>query len=111
MLPVSPRGYLILFSPVEEERHGYGIVEEVEAGSGGGVRLDPANLYRSLKRMTGDGLVAETDPPTEADGARDRRKYYRVAPLGRAVVELEARRLAKLTAAARAIDLLPAEGP
>ncbi len=109
MIPLNPRDYLILFSLVEGERHGYGIVREVEAGSGGGVRLDPANLYRSLKRMTSDGLVEEAPHKAGEDGAAKRRKYYRITRLGRAVVELEARRLAELTAAARALELLPGE--
>lgn len=110
MVPLNPRDYLILFSLVEEDRHGYGIVKHVETDSRGGVRLDPANLYRSLKRMTGDGLVEETEAPEADDATADRRKYYRITPLGRSVVELEARRLAELTAAARALELLPGEG-
>lgn len=111
LIPLNPRDYLILFSLVEEAQHGYGIVKEVEAGSRGGVRLDPANLYRSLKRMVGNGLVEETDPPEIAEAAAERRKYYRITPLGREVVELEARRLAELTAAARALELIPGRGP
>jgi DNA-binding PadR family transcriptional regulator len=110
MIPLNPRDYLILFSLVDEDRHGYGIVKHVEAGSRGGVRLDPANLYRSLKRMTGDGLVEETEAPPVDDATADRRKYYRITGLGREVVELEARRLAELTAAARDLELLPSEG-
>jgi DNA-binding PadR family transcriptional regulator len=111
LIPLNPRDYLILFALVGEDRHGYGIVKEVEAGSRGGVRLDPANLYRSLKRMTADGLVEEAERPTGADDPSDRRKYYRITPLGRKVVELEARRLADLTAAARAIELIPGGRP
>ena len=105
LIPLNPRDYLILFALVEEDRHGYGIVKEVESGSRGGVRLDPANLYRALKRMVGQGLVQETDPDEQA--AEERRKYYHLTPLGRRVVELEASRLAALTSAARALDLLP----
>ncbi|HUF75210.1 MAG TPA: helix-turn-helix transcriptional regulator [Longimicrobiales bacterium] len=111
LIPLNPRDYLILFSLVEEDRHGYGIVKHVETGSLGGVRLDPANLYRAMKRMIGDGLVEETDGPTDGDAAADRRKYYRVTALGREVVQLEARRLAELTAAARALDLIPGGEP
>jgi DNA-binding PadR family transcriptional regulator len=110
LIPLNPRDYLILFSLVDEDRHGYGIVKHVEAGSRGGVRLDPANLYRSLKRMTGEGLVEETAAPPIDDDDANRRKYYRITRLGREVVELEARRLAELTAAARNLSLLPGEG-
>ena len=105
LIPLNPRDYLILFSLVREERHGYGIVKDVETGSRGGVRLDPANLYRTLKRMLGSGLVEETDGPSEEP--TERRKYYRLTPLGRRVVELEAARLAALANAARALSLIP----
>jgi DNA-binding PadR family transcriptional regulator len=111
LIPLNPRDYLILFSLVEEDRHGYGVVRAVESGSRGGVRIDPANLYRSLKRMMRDGLVEETPPPESAESETERRKYYRITPLGREVVELEARRLAELTAAARALQLIPGETP
>jgi DNA-binding PadR family transcriptional regulator len=111
LIPLNPRDYLILFSLVEEDRHGYGIVKDVDAGSRGGVRLDPANLYRTLKRMIATGLVEETDPPDTAEAGAERRKYYRMTPLGRKVVELEALRLADLTEAARALELIPRREP
>jgi len=79
----------------------------VETGSRGGVRIDPANLYRSLKRMIGSGLVEDTDGPAQEPAGGERRKYYRLTPLGRRVVELEAARLAALTRAARALALIP----
>ena len=104
---MNPRDYLILFSLTDGERHGYGIVKEVERGSGGGVRIDPANLYRAIKRMIATGVVEESDGP--ADGV-ERRKYYRITPLGQEAVKLEARRLAELTAIARSRDLLPGLG-
>jgi DNA-binding PadR family transcriptional regulator len=107
LIPMNPRDYLILFSLVRVERHGYGIVKEVEAGSRGGARLDPANLYRALKRMVSSGLVEETDGPTQEATAAERRKYYRLTPLGLRVVQLEAARLAALTKAARELDLIP----
>lgn len=111
LIPLNPRDYLILFSLVGEDRHGYGIVKDVESGSRGGVRLDPANLYRSLKRMMAEGLVEEADVPSNDDPGSDRRRYYRITSLGREVVQLEARRLAELTAAARALELLPGREP
>jgi DNA-binding PadR family transcriptional regulator len=107
LIPLNPRDYLILFALVDRERHGYGIVKEVERGSHGQVRIDPANLYRAIKRMISTGLVEEGDRRTSADAADERRRYYRITPLGRETVKLEAARLAELTAAARARDLLP----
>ena len=111
LIPLNPRDYLILFSLVGGERHGYGIVKQVEADSGGQVRIDPANLYRAIKRLIRTGLVVETDsrPAPEADNQR--RRYYAITDFGREVVALEAARLAALTDAARSENLIPAQEP
>jgi DNA-binding PadR family transcriptional regulator len=106
-IPMNPRDYLILFSLVDDERHGYGIVKHVEGTSGGQVRIDPANLYRSIKRMTASGLVEEAGERQAVDAADERRRYYRITPLGLEAVRLEAARLAALTTAAAARHLLP----
>lgn len=109
LIPLNPRDYLVLFSLSGDERHGYGIVKDIEQQSGGSVRVDPANLYRSIKRMTGKGLIEEADARSAPDAGDERRRYYRITPFGREVVQLEAARLADLTAAARHRDLIPAE--
>lgn len=105
-LPLSPRDFLILLVLSRGERHGYGIAREAEA-SDGDVRLDPANLYRALKRLTRDGLVEDNGerPEAESDGAP--RRYYALTSLGRSVLTAEAERLAALTDAARAWNLIP----
>jgi DNA-binding PadR family transcriptional regulator len=106
-IPLNPRDYLILFSLVSEERHGYGIVKRVEADSHGQVSLDPANLYRAIKRLSRDGLIAAGDErPTQESGGQKRR-YYTITDFGREVVALEAARLASLADAARAASLIP----
>lgn len=108
-IPMKPRDYLILFSLSAGERHGYGIVKDVEAQSGGQVRLDPANLYRAVRRLVRDGLVRETDA-AEDTGADERRRYFAITGLGREVLRLEAARLAALADAARARQLIPGPG-
>jgi DNA-binding PadR family transcriptional regulator len=108
LIPMNPRDYLILFTLTEGERHGYGIAKEVERGSSGGVRIDPANLYRAIKRMIAKGIVEECAGPV---GGEERRKYYRITALGQAAVRLEALRLAELTAVARSRDLIPEVEP
>lgn len=109
-IPLNPRDYLILLCLTDGARHGYGLVKEIEEQSAGRVRVDPANLYRSLKKMIGSGLVAEADDSEVDEGhADDRRRYYRITPFGRDVVRLEAARLAELTELARARDLLTEE--
>ena len=107
LIPMNPRDYLILFALASGERHGYGIVKQVEADSHGQVKLDPANLYRSVKRLIRDGVMIESDkrPAPEADNQR--RRYYAITDFGREVVALEAARLATLADAARAENLIP----
>lgn len=107
LIPLNPRDYLILFSLSAGDRHGYGIVKDMEHESGGQVTIDPANLYRSIKRMLSNGLVEDTGTRASTEAGDERRRYYRITPLGREVVRLEAARLASLTAAARARRLLP----
>lgn len=107
LIPMNPRDYLVLFSLTDDERHGYGIVKEIERQSGGRVRVDPANLYRTLKRMISIGLVMEADERPASESENERRRYYRITALGEEVVKLEAARLAELTAAARTRRLLP----
>ena len=77
----SLRDYLLLFALSGGPRHGYGLVKDVERDTAGEVTIDPANLYRSIKRLTKDGLVAEADDPGEATAA-ERRRYYRHHPAG-----------------------------
>ena len=109
-LPLAPRDYLILFALVDGPCHGHGLLKSIEAESGG-VLLDPANLYRSLRKLERDELVAETrDPGTAAEGPA--RRFYKLTKFGRDVFAAEAERLAQLTDAARARKLVPAtRGP
>jgi DNA-binding PadR family transcriptional regulator len=106
-LPLHPNDFQILLSLVEEARHGYGIVKEVERASDGRIRMDPANLYRSIKRMIGSGLVEEAESPAGEED--ERRRYYGISALGLSVARLEAARLADAAAAARALHLIPDE--
>ncbi len=108
-IPLNPRDYLVLFSLTAEERHGYGIVKEVENHSAGSVRMDPSNLYRSLKRLINNGLVEESEPRSD-ENWDERRRVYSLTTLGRDVVSAEAQRLSRLTDAARARDLIPGSG-
>ena len=104
-IPLNPRDYLVLFSLTNGERHGYGMVKEVQDQSGGAVRMDPSNLYRSLKRLIQKGLVEESEPRHGVD-SDERRRYYSLTSLGQAVVKAEASRLSRLTDAARERQLI-----
>lgn len=105
-LPLTPSMFHILLALADSERHGYGIIQEVENRTDGKVRMGPGTLYGSVKRMLSDGLIAESDerPDPELDDAR--RRYYCMTDFGRRVAVAEAQRLAQLVMAARAKRLI-----
>ena len=107
LLPLMPRDYLILFALVSEPRHGYGIIHQVEEATGGDVRLDPANLYRVVKRLHREGLIAETESADEGEAMEARRRFWAITPLGHRTVAAEATRLARLASLARSTGLIP----
>lgn len=103
-LPLKPVDLQLLIPLAEEERHGYALVQAIEEGTNGLVRLDPGNLYRVIKRLLAAGLVAESDrraPPGE-----ERRRYYRITPLGQRVLVAELKRLEALVASSNVRGLL-----
>jgi DNA-binding PadR family transcriptional regulator len=94
-LPLAPRDLLILAVLAEGPSHGYGLIKAVEERSEAGVLLDPANLYRVLRRMRNLGWIAE------ADDEDDRRRVHRITERGRAIVTAEVGRLERLLVQAR----------
>lgn len=104
-LPLTPLGFEILLSLSEEERHGYGILQDVQARVKGRMTLHAGTLYRALARLVETGLLEELDerPDPETD---ERRRYYAVTRLGRTVAREEAARLATQVVAARALGIL-----
>jgi DNA-binding PadR family transcriptional regulator len=101
LLPLTPAVLNILLALADRERHGYGIMREVEERSGGEVRLGPGTLYGSIKRMFADGLIEESDERPDPEMDDQRRRYYRITDLGRRVAGAEAERLASLVDTAR----------
>ncbi len=108
MLPLTPAVFQILLVLSDGERHGYAIMREVEANTGGRMQLGPGTLYRSIKRMLGDGLIEESAERPDPALDDERRRYYRLTALGRRVAATEAERLAGLVRLAQAKRLLPA---
>jgi len=96
----------ILLALAGEERHGYAILQEVTQLTDGEIELEPGTLYRALHRMLKDGWIAESSRRPAADLDDERRKYYRLTPLGRRVASAEADRLLRLIAIARSHRLL-----
>ena len=95
-LPLAPRDLLILAVLAEGPLHGYGLIKAVEERSRSGVLLDPANLYRVLRRMSGLRWIRQ-----EKDDVGSRRRTYGIARDGRAVLAAEMQRLERLLAQAR----------
>src|ERR1700675_923082 len=95
-LPLKPQWFHILLALAGEEQHGYGIMQEVLERTMGKVRVWPATLYGSLKRMIEAELIEESDerPAPELDDAR--RRYYRLTVFGRRVLDAECERLQEL---------------
>jgi DNA-binding PadR family transcriptional regulator len=105
-LPLKPDAFAILLVLLDGDAHGYAILKaSADRGDGRGPLL-PGVLYRFLRQMTNDGLVAEIDAPPSADRQDARRRYYRLTPLGRQVARAEARRMSALLEHGRAARLL-----
>jgi DNA-binding PadR family transcriptional regulator len=106
LLPLSQSVFYILLALADAERHGYGIIKEVEARTDGGVRMGAGTLYGSIKRMLKEGFIEESDERPDAELDDERRRYYRLTKFGRRVAVAEAQRLSRLVSAARAKQLL-----
>ncbi len=105
-LPLNPREFLVLFALLDGDQYGYGIVKAVSEQSSGDVKLDPANLYRVLKRLIRDGLATEVETKVTAESNHERRRYYGITQIGTDVVAAEAARLDRLATAARKRNLI-----
>ena len=106
-LPLRPVEFDVLLSLAAGERHGYGIIQDADA-RGLTTPPDVGTLYRALRRMQEQGLIAASTRREAPETGDERRHYYRISPLGLRVARAEARRLAALTHAARASGLLEA---
>ena len=106
LLPLPVSEFQILLALADEERHGYAIRREVSERTDGDVQLGPGTLYGSIKRMVNSGLIAESDERPDPELDDERRRYYRITPLGRKVAVAEARRMERLVRIARAKRLL-----
>ena len=106
LLPLTPAVLHILLALADAERHGYGIMQEVEGRTGGEMRLGPGTLYGSIKRMLADGLIEESDERPDPAMDDQRRRYYRITEFGRRVAGAEAQRLTKLVNTAESKNLV-----
>jgi DNA-binding PadR family transcriptional regulator len=104
-LPLRPVEFHILLSVAAGERHGYGILQDIQERGDAPVP-DVGTMYRALARMVEAGLIEAARGPA-LDASDERRNYYRITETGRRVATAAARRLETLTRAARIGGLLP----
>jgi DNA-binding PadR family transcriptional regulator len=102
LLPLRPVTFQILLTLAGGERHGYGITQDIAGRTSAKMRLEPGNLYRSLRTMLDDGLIEESERRPAPDLDDERRRYYRITPLGRRVAAAEIARLEAVIADAKA---------
>jgi DNA-binding PadR family transcriptional regulator len=105
-IDLTPAMFQVLLALGDGEKHGYAILKEVEDQTNGHVRLSTGTLYAMIKRLLSEGILAEcrNRPPAEEDDQR--RRYYRLTPLGRQVATAEAERMERIIATAREKHLL-----
>lgn len=107
LLPLPTATFHILLSLLDEDRHGYAIMREIDARTGGDLRLSAGTLYRSIQRMLEQDLIVETKERGAPELDDERRRYYRITPFGTRVAEAEMARLMQLVKMARARGLMP----
>src|SRR5215475_1167304 len=105
-LPLRQVEFHILLSLASGERHGYGIIQDIEARGETSVP-DVGTMYRALARMVEAGLIEAAARRPAPDRGDERRNYYRITSAGMRVARAEARRLELLMRAARLGGLLP----
>src|SRR3984885_6686947 len=107
LLPLPSATFHILLALADEDRHGYAIIQDVAARTGGALKLSAGTLYRSIQRMLEQGLIRETQERPDPELDDERRRYYRITDFGRQVGQAEAARLTQLVKLARTCGFAP----
>ena len=110
-LPLTPAFFNILLTLADGEKHGYAIMQEVSAHTGGTLRLGPGTLYGAIKRLLEDNLIEEIAERPDPAHDDERRRYYGLTEFGQRVAAAEAARLAELVQLARDRRLIPDKFP
>lgn len=105
--PLTPAVFHILLALSTGERHGYGIMKQVEADSQGRVTMGPGTLYGSLKRMLDAGLVKESDKRIDPEMDDERRIYYQITGIGAEALAAELERYKRIVTLAQERKLYP----
>ncbi len=107
LLPLPTAVFHILIALADRDRHGYSIMQDVAARTGGNVRLSAGTLYSSIRRMLEQGLIEELADSPDPSSTDERRRYYRLTRFGRRAAAAEVARLNALVEQARATGLVP----
>jgi len=99
--PLTPAVLHILLALSTQERHGYGIMKQVEADSQGRVKMGPGTLYGSLGRMINTGLIGQSDKKVDPALDDERRIYYKITALGQQALVAELERYRQVVAVAQ----------
>ncbi len=110
-LPLPSASFHVLLVLAEGEKHGYGIMREVEQISDGAVRMGPGTLYGTLKKLLEIGLVVESGERPDPQMDDQRRRYYRITGLGERVAAAEVHRLSTMIERSTLRRLTPRLGP
>ena len=102
-LPLPNLSYHLLLALGEGAAHGWAIIKRIRELTDEATNPSSGSLYLAMTRLQDDGLIAESPTPAGDD---ERRRYYRLTPLGRDVARLESQRMQRLVRRARALDLL-----
>ena len=105
--PLTPAVLHILLALSTEERHGYGIMKQVERESNGKVKMGPGTLYGSISRMMEAGLIRESDKRPDPELDDERRIYYAITVAGQEALETELNRYREVVAVATEKRLTP----
>ena len=109
-LPLTPLACHVLLALADGGLHGYGIIREVSERTDGLIQLRSGTLYTLLQRLEAGGLILESDVRPDPDEDDERRRYYGLTALGRAVLEADLRRLEAAIGEARHKRVLPKAG-
>jgi DNA-binding PadR family transcriptional regulator len=99
--PLTPAVFHILLSLADGEKHGYGIMKNVEIQTHGRIKMGPGTMYGSIKRMLAAGLIEETEERPDPELDDERRRYYKLTAAGRKVAVAETQRLTQVLKIAR----------
>jgi DNA-binding PadR family transcriptional regulator len=106
-LPLAPAVFHVLLALADGEKHGYAVIKEVRTRTNGAVSLSASTLYGIVKRLLDNGLIEESSERPDPALDDERRRYYGLSALGRAVAVAESRRLEATLGIARAKRLIP----